>query len=1649
MKNMKKIYFGFLLLVAALFLIPATKGNAQTNIANYKFSTTTGATYTPITGTAIFSGTWDSNVSTALPLGGTFTYGGVAYTTCYVSSNGFLTFGAVPSTTDYVPLSSTAATVLGVIAAFAQDGASSTVTGSTPLVSYANVGTEFVVQFQDHSNYFNRSVERLNFQIRLDLTSNAINIVYGSCTNPGTVSTAGTSAIQVGLRGNSNTWSSNVNNLTVGNVPSGTTCNWDDAVTGNTANDSLLFSGTTNVNVKINAGLTYTWTPATAVAPVRTFSAVTAITANSATLSWTAPTGATQYNVQYRALGTCSWTNFSGNPVSTNSVTFTGLSTATTYQVRVQSSDGTNNAIWSHLPNALGTGDGYTVAGTFITLVTCGAPTSLTIPAATVTPTSIAFNWVAPTIGTPSGYVWEIRTAGAAGSGASGLAATGTTSSTSVSASGLTGATAYTVYVRTDCSGDLGTWASATVTTPAFMSYVSSTTAQPTTTSVSVGSTDVGTIRIAVAVIGTVNPLTLTKLDLSTNGTTNVTDLTNAKVYYTGTSTTLTTTTLFGTPILSPNGSYSVTGSQVLTGGTSNTTNYFWVTYDVACAAIVGDSLDAECSAVTISGTAYTPTITAPAFSKRAVATLVATNQPSTAGVTSGTINVQVLRVDVPVNSCIGDVTTLNFSNGSNNFANITKARVYYTTSTTFATTTQFGTEIANPGATFSVTGTQASAASGTNYYWLVYDIACSAPAAAADSADAGCTSVIGSTSTTFVPAITNPNGKRVITAATFTAATNQPLTSGVTSGTVNAQVLRVDITGNACVGNITTLNFTNASTNVADIAKAKVFYTTTTTFSNAVQFGSDVIAPGATFSVTGSQASATSGTNYFWLVYDIGCSAPSAAANVADASLVSVATSTISTLTPTTANPTGTRTITTATAYTTVANGEWSNSSTWACGTVPPTNASSIVIASNVTVSDALPSNIGGSVTVNSGSSLTINTGGILTLGPVGGGKITLTNNGTLTVSGGVLNVNGNVIIASASIFNQTGGDINVDGNDGTTAGSVAISADLFGIGTGTTNYASGTINVTGGNINIIDPHYAGTATSSGGAAFAFRASSGAGKSFSSSHTTRFGGTTGTNASTAAFEFMVDCYVNGAQLIFGNVVASGGTAARRLQTNCVSGGGGLVVGGNLTIEAGSELLDTTVAAQGVRLIGNLVNNGVFTQKNTAGLQLINLSGTSFTSIASVTTPQSIGGAGLFRNSAGAVTANLTGMTVNNSSVAGVTMNVPANISGTLTLSIGKVNTTTTNLLTLGYNAANVGSLTSSATSWVNGPFKRWIDITSTASRAFPVGGADSLELATIAYPTAAALPTTGGSLTARWIAGAPGFPNATPLVEPVGPLVINAAAPLGQWQIDAGDGLTGGTYTGTFSPKGAANVLDYTKLVLLKRPSAGGDWTLDGTHTVTSGTNIAPVLSRTGMTGFSQFAIGGEASVALPISVQYFTGVKATATNTLNWKVNCYSTPSVTLVLERGSNGRSFTAINSITASALRCDLPFTYSDAQPLAGANYYRLKMIDADGKVSYSGVVVLLNKEKGLEIVSINPNPVTVDGMFKLNVTSAQATKLNLVIVDMQGRIVNQQVLAVANGFNSLTVNVATLSTGTYQVYGTSSEGKTKVLSFVKQ
>jgi len=189
------------------------------------------------------------------------------------------------------------------------------------------------------------------------------------------------------------------------------------------------------------------------------------------------------------------------------------------------------------------------------------------------------------------------------------------------------------------------------------------------------------------------------------------------------------------------------------------------------------------------------------------------------------------------------------------------------------------------------------------------------------------------------------------------------------------------------------------------------------------------------------------------------------------------------------------------------------------------------------------------------------------------------------------------------------------------------------------------------------------------------------------------------------------------------------------------------------------------------------------------------------------------------------------------------------------------------------------------------------------------------------------------------------------------------------------------------------------------------------------------------------------EFSIPLAIAMEYFTGAKYPNNNLLNWKAYC-SAASTTFEIQRSADGRNFKAIGNLTANKERCLMPFAFSDASPADGINYYRLKITESDGLVTYSAIIAIINRNTGIKIISLNPTVIN-KGYAVLQVAAAKAGKLKLTVFDINGRLIQTKWSAVTAGSNVLRLDVATLAAGSYLLHVSDEDGSATTIRLLKQ
>ncbi|MCT2564438.1 Ig-like domain-containing protein [Chryseobacterium herbae] len=353
-RNEKANSFKSALFCFSMFLAGSNVISAQ--VSAYSFAQSTG-TYTPISGTLLGAATGNASVTNLnsnvypLTLPFNFVFNGTSYNALNVSTNGFITFGATPpTTTTTTPISSTTA-YDGAISIFGRDLSSIfDISGATGDISWDVTGTapnrEAVVQwknFRPNSSTSTTAAYAFSFQIRLQETSNTIQMVYGSGAYlAGTTAISGTS--QIGLRGSAATDFNTRNN--------GTTLEFINSTLGTANTSTQAFNTTNSVPGMPAAGLTYLWTPPTCYAPSGLTGGAT--TNNSAAISWiTSLSSPSGYDIYYSTSSTAPTSSTTpNNPnVSGTAASIGPLAPSTAYYVWIRSNCGAGNAsIWSVQP---------------------------------------------------------------------------------------------------------------------------------------------------------------------------------------------------------------------------------------------------------------------------------------------------------------------------------------------------------------------------------------------------------------------------------------------------------------------------------------------------------------------------------------------------------------------------------------------------------------------------------------------------------------------------------------------------------------------------------------------------------------------------------------------------------------------------------------------------------------------------------------------------------------------------------------------------------------------------------------------------------------------------------------------------------------------------------------------------------------------------------------------------------------------------------------------------------------------------------------------------------------------------------------------------------------------------------------------------
>ncbi|MDB5119543.1 MAG: type sorting protein [Sphingobacteriales bacterium] len=177
---------------------------------------------------------------------------------------------------------------------------------------------------------------------------------------------------------------------------------------------------------------------------------------------------------------------------------------------------------------------------------------------------------------------------------------------------------------------------------------------------------------------------------------------------------------------------------------------------------------------------------------------------------------------------------------------------------------------------------------------------------------------------------------------------------------------------------------------------------------------------------------------------------------------------------------------------------------------------------------------------------------------------------------------------------------------------------------------------------------------------------------------------------------------------------------------------------------------------------------------------------------------------------------------------------------------------------------------------------------------------------------------------------------------------------------------------------------------------------------------------------GYNRFVLVFK--LPIPIQVIDFTA-KVNGGVELNW-LTTHEENNDYFELEHSLDGVTFTKLEKINGAQSSGNSTYKYLDKDPDNGVNYYRLKQVDLQGKVTYADTVSLtytlnnLENAKAGDIV-VYPNPAT--NIINVDIPNRGVKVIKLDIIDLQGRKVKSKTLSSSDKLQDA---VDDLTTGIY-------------------
>jgi hypothetical protein len=125
-----------------------------------------------------------------------------------------------------------------------------------------------------------------------------------------------------------------------------------------------------------------------------------------------------------------------------------------------------------------------------------------------------------------------------------------------------------------------------------------------------------------------------------------------------------------------------------------------------------------------------------------------------------------------------------------------------------------------------------------------------------------------------------------------------------------------------------------------------------------------------------------------------------------------------------------------------------------------------------------------------------------------------------------------------------------------------------------------------------------------------------------------------------------------------------------------------------------------------------------------------------------------------------------------------------------------------------------------------------------------------------------------------------------------------------------------------------------------------------------------------------------------------------------------------------RSGNGVNFEKINTVLGNGNSSEVRnYSFTDANPLPGTNYYQLNQVDTDGKSSKSEIRAVNSEVKHIDFTVFADK-----GGVKVQAFSNNNGAASLILTDMSGKKAFEEDYNLSQGLNSLTISSVNLKPG---------------------